>query len=83
MNRHHVQAIAITALMVCICAGALSFFKDGERAPLFTPVVQLAGTIAGGVVGNAMKTMGRRRKKRRDLIGRVDRATLPTPDKQA
>ncbi len=79
MNRFHVQALTIATLMVCIAAVAFSFAPPAARGPeMFFAVVQLAGTIAAGVVGNAMGAL----RRRRDLIRRGDHATLTSPEKK-
>ena len=76
MSGHHVQALAIAAVMVIACAAVFAFLATAAGgAQMFFAVVQLAGTIAGGVVGNAMTSSA---GITRDLTPPPGRATLPT-----
>lgn len=68
--------------MVVACAVALSRAGPGAAGgrEMFFAVVQLAGTIAGGIVGNAMSSHARGKTKKLHLAR--ERATLPiTPQK--
>lgn len=53
MNRQHNYGLAIVGAMVVSCVWLLRFDHTGQSLTL---VIQLAATIGGGIIGNAMRS---------------------------